>query len=1379
EMLRYYLLASDSQLNETREPRVTDTTGTDQSPEYFGTVVSDPTTTSDLPIFHWFAPSLPAGHTRTGTRASVYFNGEFYDNVFARQRGQATNAFSQKFDFNSDHLFYVNDTVGRVEEINMNAQGTDPTYVRQTLAFEAWRDVGVPASESYLWRMEGNGNFDRVGVYIEQVDDLFLERNDLDPEGALYKFVQRATLAPVFSDTTTGIEKKTRLDEDFADIQAVVDGLNSPTQAERNQYVFDNFNVPEIINYLAIRAIIQDADDIRKNFYFYRDTNGTGEWSIYPWDNDFTFGIRGDGGPNLDHPFFGEQEHLKLNANQWNVMLDVMFDLPATQEMYLRRLRTLMDEKLKPPGTPQEQLVYENRISEIFAQAAADLARHGVTQATINSIAPFFPEQRNDFYVTHSVDNSGGPGIVSTLVPEFATGARWFVPNNDSVTDWTGIANPANIASWGTGQTGIGYESSGSDYVGLINTTVDPKFGNSQGPLVSCSNCTSTYVRIPFAISDQAALERIAENGLTLRMKFDDGFVAYINGVEIARSNVGGSPGTPVPYNTPATNHPDASAAVFENFNADAFVNNLVVGNNILAIQGVNTGTSSSDMLILPELVEGAPAANDVAGIPHAQVGYPALAFGAFEQNPVSGNQDEEYIELTNPNNTSVDISGWHITGGVEFTFAPGTVLNANSTMYLSPDVTAFRARSSGPSGGQGLFVQGAYQGHLSNFGETVNLETPDGSIMDSFVTNVMPSDVQQYLRISEVNYNPLGTEDNTEFLEFTNTSDVTTLDLSGVTITDGPSDPFVFAAGTTLAPGGYVVVVNDVVAFAAAYPSVPQAQIAGPFAGQLSNGGERLKVNDADGSTVIDFVYDDQGAWPESADGAGASLELLNASATPTSQMEKPYRWSGSVPIGGTPGEAPVASIGVVINEVLSNPESPSRQRDAIELLNTTGSAIDLSGWFLSDSSDDLLKFEIPGGTVLGPGEYIAFDERDFNPTPANPAPTHFGLSGTGGDDVWLSMATGSVATAIVDDVHFGAASPGVAWGRVPNGTGSLAPMSRTSVGCTNGNVRAGSLVISELNYHPSAPSAAALAQDPLIDRDDLEFVEIYNASLTTVALDDWRLRGGVDFEFASGVTLAAGETLVVLSFNPNNAANATRVAAFRAHYGIGESVVLAGGWSGQLSDSYELVRLESPGTPPVDDPLTIPRITADAVSYDDLAPWPVAADGEGSSLTRTAPSAFGFVASGWTAQTPSPGAVSFGQIGGEVTGDGAVSVGDIDVLLDMVRRGDALAYADVNGDLVVDSDDVRSLLSQSFETLLGDANLDGAVDGVDFGTWNTHRFQSCGTWSTGDFNGDGVTDVSDFNIWNAHKFVAVAGGTADLAFVPRAALDRRAVVP
>ncbi len=182
QMVRYFVAASDVEGELFRSPRILDDTGTDQSPEYYGTVVANPAVSSELPVLEWFTSSLSRARSRIGARASVYHEGEFYDNIFVRQRGGASNPNSQKFNFGDDHPFYVNEQVGRVSEFNMNASGSDPSYLRQTLAYNTYADAGNEASASFLTSMYVNGNRDRVGIFIEQVDASFLARQELDPQ---------------------------------------------------------------------------------------------------------------------------------------------------------------------------------------------------------------------------------------------------------------------------------------------------------------------------------------------------------------------------------------------------------------------------------------------------------------------------------------------------------------------------------------------------------------------------------------------------------------------------------------------------------------------------------------------------------------------------------------------------------------------------------------------------------------------------------------------------------------------------------------------------------------------------------------------------------------------------------------------------------------------------------------------------------------------------------------------------------------------------------------------------------------------------------------------------------------------------------------------
>jgi len=119
-------------------------------------------------------------------------------------------------------------------------------------------------------------------------------------------------------------------------------------------------------------------------------------------------------------------------------------------------------------------------------------------------------------------------------------------------------------------------------------------------------------------------------------------------------------------------------------------------------------------------------------GIPEAQSENVSVLFGSHENDPISGNSDEAYLELVNPNPFAVDLSGWSLTGGIQYDFAPGTVIVAGGNLFVSPNVAAWRKRTTSPTGGEGWFVQGNYEGDLSDQGETTALVNDGGVTIDT-----------------------------------------------------------------------------------------------------------------------------------------------------------------------------------------------------------------------------------------------------------------------------------------------------------------------------------------------------------------------------------------------------------------------------------------------------------------------------------------------------------------------------------------------------------------------------------------------------------------------------------------------------------------------
>ncbi len=162
------------------------------------------------------------------------------------------------------------------------------------------------------------------------------------------------------------------------------------------------------------------------------------------------------------------------------------------------------------------------------------------------------------------------------------------VPDSQTATgtDWTAL--DFDDSAWPfSGLLGVGYDTN-SNYLPYFGVDVRSSMRN---------NSESCYIRVPFTIKGGLDLADIS--ALKLRMRYDDGFVAYLNGVKIAEDNAPGFP----EWDSGATgNRRDSLAEDYQEFIVDLGLEALVPGENVLAIHGLNNGSGSSDFLIQPKL---------------------------------------------------------------------------------------------------------------------------------------------------------------------------------------------------------------------------------------------------------------------------------------------------------------------------------------------------------------------------------------------------------------------------------------------------------------------------------------------------------------------------------------------------------------------------------------------------------------------------------------------------------------------------------------------------------------------------------------------------------------------------------------------------------
>ena len=477
-------------------------------------------------------------------------------------------------------------------------------------------------------------------------------------------------------------------------------------------------------------------------------------------------------------------------------------------------------------------------------------------------------------------------------------------------------------------------------------------------------------------------------------------------------------------------------------------------------------------------------------------------------------------------------------------------------------------------------------------------------------------------LMLTEVHYNPgappAGSpyySDEFEFVEFKNTG-TQPLNLHGYGLDGGIEFSFTTGAVGTLQPGEYGVVVRNLAAFASRY-STTGMHIAGEYSGKLSNSGENVRL-EYYGQKIFDIAFNDARGWPPAADGGGHSLIPINDRIGTQGYdiLDYPGNWRASTYIGGSPGAAdPDPLVGPVINELVAHTDTgldpPFDSNDRIELYNPTAAPIVLDGhWFLSDDLSEPEKWNIPLGTTIPAGGWVAFSEDDFHPDRT----VGFGLD-KAGERVVLSYRGGGTAARVVDCVEFEGQANGESWGRFPDGNAYWQPLDPT-VGAANQLLNPG-IRIQELMYHPQ-PVAGHDAEA------ELEYILLTNRASHAVSFSSpdtpytWRLGSGVEYAFAPDVSLAAGESLWLVPFDP--VLEPGKKTFFCSIYRLDAgSARLLGPYSGELSNSGERVVLERPQAS--DDPLLpddISWIIVDEVIWLDEAPWPNKADGSGLSLVR-----------------------------------------------------------------------------------------------------------------------------------------------------------------
>jgi hypothetical protein len=311
------------------------------------------------------------------------------------------------------------------------------------------------------------------------------------------------------------------------------------------------------------------------------------------------------------------------------------------------------------------------------------------------------------------------------------------------VKPWNIQSFPDNTWAQGTGAAGF---RAGGEWGVPIGSDVSAM--RVEGGASSC------LLRIPFNLTDE---QRLSFNLLALRMRFSDGFAAYLNGTLVASANAPEFP----QWNSGATAERTPEQAVqWKKYDITRWLVKLKTGANVLAIQGLASGVGDDDFLISSELLAGHEETIPGGIAASAQTAQAPLiindsvrlmtrtwqdgVWGALSDTALTvGTLSDcvvitelmyhpsedlpEFVELLNTCDYAVNLSGAYFSAGIDFQFPPNTFLPAGERLLLSNTASLFGQRY------PGVRLDGVFDGALNNSGETITLVDGAGNTVFTF----------------------------------------------------------------------------------------------------------------------------------------------------------------------------------------------------------------------------------------------------------------------------------------------------------------------------------------------------------------------------------------------------------------------------------------------------------------------------------------------------------------------------------------------------------------------------------------------------------------------------------------------------------------------
>ena len=301
----------------------------------------------------------PYRNTRYPARFS--FEGQIHE-CHVRFRG----ATARKYDKKSWKLWFESrrNPLG-AREVNLNAEYTDLSLMRNALAMGLFRNLGHPAPATRHISLIVNEQFMGVFVHVEEPNEDFLGRYSLEP-GNLFKSENHAgNFAPLldFDDYATSWNKKAGPESDYTDLQRLFNQLLYLSHEDLEALLPQLVNLEGVLRYFAIAFAISSFDSVTKNTLLYFGPGGRLE-QIMPWDHDASFGNHwtGEYRPYFEttYQYFSFRHHLLFQR---------LMEYESFRQAFWEMVHGIID---RPFGAMESQIdsTYELIRSDVYLDGA-------------------------------------------------------------------------------------------------------------------------------------------------------------------------------------------------------------------------------------------------------------------------------------------------------------------------------------------------------------------------------------------------------------------------------------------------------------------------------------------------------------------------------------------------------------------------------------------------------------------------------------------------------------------------------------------------------------------------------------------------------------------------------------------------------------------------------------------------------------------------------------------------------------------------------------------------------------------------------------------------------------------------------------------------